>query len=108
VLTDKEIVALLTTAEQAKRAGIEPQFVKDEPATSYTVQMPVGVAISLDDLRIAITRLNDAAALGYSDVTFTFHDGKLVKRGWILDKSDGARAERPATIELGGRKPKEF
>lgn len=105
-LSEREITTVLLAADARKREGVEPTFV--EAGGFVEVKMPVvGTSIALEDLRSAITRLNHAAEYGHADVQFSFHDGRLVKRGWILLKD--AREDRPPTaLTLGGQRRKEF
>lgn len=103
VLTNAEVAAVLQAAEERKRAGAEPTFV--EEADGVVVRMPVETAVSQADLRVAITRLNDAAAYGHADVTFTFADGRLVKKGWILLKDQRDNGHRSSLVG-GGEVPR--
>ena len=62
------------------------------------LQVPVGAAITKDEVIIALTQLNNAKVHRDADVLFAFSGGELVKRGWTTIKGMPGK-----TLMVGGR-----
>jgi hypothetical protein len=98
LLADEEIAALLSSANARKASG-EPGFTIDaDPPDWYVVRVPVGAAITKDEVIIALTQLNNAKVHRDADVLFAFSGGGLVKRGWTTLKGSPSK-----TLMVGGR-----
>jgi len=104
VLSDDEIVKILTLANDRKASG-DPGFSTLDVPEGYQVLVPVAAVLEKDEVVVALTRLNTAKTHGQADVTFTFSDGVLVKKGWMLLKD---RRASTAPVVGGRPMPKEF
>src|SRR5262245_42629849 len=90
VLTDEEIVEALVSLNDRKLENIAGFSVEQALGEGeHVLCVPPGCAIELGDLVIAMEKLHQSAEYGNSDITFTFHEGRMVKKGWILLK-DGS------------------
>ena len=60
--------------------------------------------LSDEEIRVALTRLNEAKGYQDSEVVFSFTGGHMVQSGNIVIRSAPGEAPPAATIQLGGER----
>ncbi|MGH7331390.1 MAG: hypothetical protein ACREKS_01320 [Candidatus Rokuibacteriota bacterium] len=87
VLSDAEIVDLIRSADQRKRAGDAGVTVADAGA-GFTVSVPKTCPLTREEAIVILTRANEAKAYQHADLLVTFADAAIVKL-WVTLKSRG-------------------
>lgn len=106
VLTDAEVTALLTQADEAKRRGESGiTTAAPDPEDGYQIRVPRSAALTRDEAVVILSRANEAKEYRHADLLVTFAEGALVKN-WLTLKNQGLSSS-PGPW-LGGRQIREF